>query len=246
MLYTLHRILNFFIEGIIYKITKKQQTHINTMSRFYSGDATPLQALKVDFDKIKKTETFNEKLAEQQKEIVFLTQYDDYIKNLINTGINKYKYFEQQAKSEYRKDVSMLKAEYKTLETSYLNAFKNGNEYEYHNKFIPALLYSTLGFQGSKILLQNRVVLRNVVAVYSFLKIFEYNAPNTYDRFKLLYQEKIQFGKDEYEEIKSKVNTVDKQLKQHKDIVYRDLHQSLLNVVHDARLSLYNALYTKK
>lgn len=216
------------------------------MSRFYSGEATPLQTLKVDFDNVKQTKTFNEKLAEQKKNIVFLTQYDDYIKNLINTGLNKYNYFEQQAKSEYRKDVAMLKAEYKTLENTYLNAFKNGNEHEYDNKFVPALLYSTLAFQGSKILLQSKPILRNVVAVYSFLKVFEYNAPQTYDRFKLLYKEKVQVGRNEYEEIKQKVETVDTQLRKHKEIVCDNVHDSLLNAVREARLGLYDVLYTER
>lgn len=216
------------------------------MSRFYTGDSNTLEILKVELGNVKQSQTFNEKLAEQKKEIVFLTQYDDYIKNFINNGINKYKYFQQQAKSEYRKDVSMLKTEFDTLRNSYLNIFKNGNEYEYENKFVPALLYSTLGFQGSKILLQNRLILRNVVAVYSFVKIFEYTAPNTYNRFKLLYNEKIQVGKDEYTQLKTKVDKFDEQLHKHKDMVINDVHQSLLDYVHDARLSLYKVLYTKQ
>ncbi|SGZ41083.1 uncharacterized protein HGUI_03283 [Hanseniaspora guilliermondii] len=216
------------------------------MSRFYTGDNNNLETLKVDFNNVKQTQTFNEKLAEQKKEIVFLTQYDDYIKNFINNGINKYNYLEQQAKSEYRKDVSMLKTEYNTFKNTYLNIFKNGNEYEYENSFVPALLYSTLGFQGSKILLQNRVILRNVVAVYSFIKIFEYNAPHTYDRFKLLYNEKIQIGKDEYNQLKTNVDKIDEQLHKHKNMVMNDVQQSLLDYVHDARLSLYKVLYTKQ
>ena len=216
------------------------------MSRFYSGGDTSLQTLKVDFDNVKQTQTFNEKLAEQKKNIVFLTQYDDYIKSLINTGLNKYNYFEQQAKSEYKKDVAMLKAEYKTLENTYLNAFRNGNEHEYDNKFVPALLYSTLGFQGSKILLQSKPVLRNVVAVYTFLKVFEYNAPQTYDRFKLFYNEKVQVGRTEYEEIKQKVDNVDTLLKKHKDSVCGSVQDSLLNAVREARLGLYDVLYTER
>ena len=216
------------------------------MSRFYSGGDTSLQTLKVDFDNVKQTQTFNEKLAEQKKNIVFLTQYDDYIKSLINTGLNKYNYFEQQAKSEYKKDVAMLKAEYKTLENTYLNTFRNGNEHEYDNKFVPALLYSTLGFQGSKILLQSKPILRNVVAVYTFLKVFEYNAPQTYDRFKLLYNEKVQVGRTEYEEIKQKVDNVDTLLKKHKDSVRGSIQDSLLNAVREARLGLYDVLYTER
>lgn len=108
------------------------------MSRFYTGDSNSLETLKVELSNVKQSQTFNEKLAEQKKEIVFLTQYDDYIKNFINNGINKYKYFQQQAKSEYRKDVSMLKTEFDTFRNSYLNIFKMGmNMNTKTNLFLP-------------------------------------------------------------------------------------------------------------
>lgn len=224
------------------------------MSRFYSNNLNTIT------DKNKTTDIVNsviavvpvttaseykENLIKQQSNIPLLTQYDDIILKNTQNLINRYNYIKLQWSSEYYKDKAMLKAEYKQSKEAFENIFKKGNEYEYGNTIVPSLLYSTIGYHSSKILLKNHFIMRNFIGVLAFVKIFEFNSPETYRRAKAYWNEKVKFGQEQKKDLENKVSSLKKNINNTVEDIKINNDVFLQENIHDLRVKVYDLLYKK-
>lgn len=224
------------------------------MSRFYSNEnaitaknsSTEVANSVISIIPVTETSEYKYNLIKQQSNITLLTQYDDFILKNVQKLINKYNYTKLQWFSEYYKDKSMLIAEFKQTKQCFEDNFKKGNEYEYENAVIPALLYSTIGYHGSKILLRNHIITRNVVGLIAFAKIFQLNAPVTYDRVKSYWNRKVHFGQQEKKDFKKKIDNLKAGLTHTVEDVKMENDVFLQENIHDWRIKAYKFFYQTK
>lgn len=220
------------------------------MSRFYSNEnaitaknsSTEVANSVISIIPVKETSEYKDNLIKQQSNITLLTQYDDFILKKVQTLISKYNYTKLQWSSEYYKDKSMLIAEFKQAKQSFETSFKKDNEYEYENAVIPALLYSIIGYHGSKILLRNHFITRNVVGLVAFSKIFQLNAPITYERVKSYWNSKVHFCQQEKKDFKQKIHSLKRSFANTVEDVKMENDVFLQENIHDLRIKAYKLL----